>query len=347
LSKALPVEINTIFNSILTPESLNYRGIIFAACLLNAKIAFSQTLTCQTSCPQPGEVFSMRTSSPVLSSPGAGQVWNFSNISTISPGTHLISYSQASSVPSASLYPQAGLVRTNTNRGVDFLITGSNGVQKASAVNVSVNTQQVELPLPFAYGDTFTQTVISTLVSGSDTFVTTWHNSLSGYASGTLILPSGTSPDVLVVKLYSNWSTTKNGVAYGYAYNKSAYSYYSQNVSHPLFYTMQLSETGPADYFPYTEFLDRVFTGLRVESESDVSSIEVYPSPAADIVNVALPTETGGTLLLMNALGQRLTVQNVTGGACRLDVTGLPEGIYMITFVGEDGMVHEKMVVGR
>ncbi len=319
---------------------------VFPIFLMNIQNAFGQTLTCQTSCPQAGEVFSMRTSSPVLNSPGANQLWNFSSIAAISPETHLISYNIATSVPTATLYPQADLVRTGT--GADaFLTVGNGGVREVYPITVSATINPMELPLPFAYGDIYTETVISTSVSGADTFVTSLQNSFAAHGSGTLILPSGTFQDVLAIKFKSTRSVTKNGSPYGYIYYNTSYYYYSQTISHPLLYTRQLSESGAGDYGPYTEFIDHVIVGIENEAEEDGSDIVVFPNPAGDLVNIRFAAITKGTVLLKNSLGQQLIAQNCGEGSFSLSLAGLPEGMYIISFVSDTYTINKKLVVSK
>jgi hypothetical protein len=49
-----------------------------------------------------------------------------------------------------------------------------------------------------------------------------------------------------------------------------------------------------------------------------------------------------GELELFNALGQKLKTQSILIGQSRLDVSGLPKGMYWIKM---QGMTEEKLVV--
>ncbi|WP_317898700.1 T9SS type A sorting domain-containing protein [Aurantibacillus circumpalustris] len=320
--------------------------VAFSICLLTTQSILGQTLTCATSCPKAGEVFSIRTSSPVLNTAGANQVWNFAVIPSTSPVTYQVSYIAASSVPAASLYPQANLVRTQAGNNT-FLTSSSAGLSKAYPSTYSVTADPIELPLPFTYGDTYTQTIIYTSVVATDTLVTTWQNSFLGHGTGTLILPSGTFTNVLAIKYLSTWSTKKNGTLDGYIVQNKSYYYYSQNISYPLLYTRQLSESGPGDYGPYTEFMDHIVLGIKDVTVNDNREMTVFPNPASDRVSIKFSEITKGVILLRNSLGQQLIEQNYENGDINLNLAGLAEGLYTISFVDKNYTLNRKLVVSR
>lgn len=314
--------------------------------ILSSQITFGQTLTCQTSCPQAGEIFAVRTSSPVSSSPGANQVWNFSTISAVSLSTYLVTYKAASSIPSASLHPNADLLKSG-NRGNIFLRVGNDGIRKTSPSSYTITADAMELPLPFTYGDAYSETVVSKALSGSDTLVTIVNSWFNAQGSGTLILPSGTFNDVLVIKYTSNWSTKKNGVPFGYSNSITAYYYYSPYFSHPLLYTEQKYTTGPQDYYPYTEFLDHVVLGLNEKMKKEDDEMIVFPNPASDRVDIKVPAGAKGTIVLKNTLGQQLIKQTIEELSYALDISSLPKGIYMVSFSTDTYTIHKKLHIER
>lgn len=328
-------------------KSFHYKILfVLPVCILSTQGAFGQTLTCQTHCPTPGEIFAMKTSSPVPNSSGTNQLWNFGAVAAISPGTHMVSYSAAASVPSASLYPQATIYKSKSGSG-GFLSVGNGGIRSASAITASVNMDVMQLPLPFAYGDSYSETVIFTNVSGTDTIKTYWVDSFHAHGSGTLILPSGTHPNVLAIQVQRTESTKKNGILFGYIDHTNTYYYYSQYVSHYLLFTSQRTTTGPEDYVPYTEFMDHVVQGLQSENADDQSEMSVFPNPTGDLVNIVFAAVTKGTLVLKNTLGQQLIEKKYEGGPCNLNVGDLPEGMYVVSFVSGTFSFNKRLVVNR
>lgn len=206
--------------------------LLYLAPFFSGQVLTSQTLTCQNNCPQPGQMFSIRTSSPVFSSSGTNQLWNFSQVPAISAGTQMVSYVALGAVPAASLYPQANVVKVENGYN-SFLHTGSNGVRLAVANTSSYNIEPMQLPLPFSYGNTYTQTTLWTVVNGNDTIIHKEVSTFNAHGTGTLILPSGTFNDVLSIKGTKTKSSTLNGAPYDYIYYDNFNYYYSDKIAHP------------------------------------------------------------------------------------------------------------------
>lgn len=320
--------------------------LVILISITNSSTVSAQTLSCQSNCPQAGDMFSMRTSSPVLTTAGTNQVWNFSNLAAISTNDHIISYSSASSVPSSSLYPQANLFRAGVGANA-FLVSGNGGIREAFPNTITANADAMLLPLPFAYGNTYSETIISTSISAGDTTITSRQIAFAAIGSGTLILPSGTFYDVLAIKYNSTQSATKNGAPFGFIYFNTSYYYYSSHITHPLLYTKQLYETGPFDYAPYTEFIDHIITGLESIAEPPSSDVLVFPNPASDFVTLTFDTNTKGRILIKNYSGQVVLEQEYTEGNCRLNTSILPEGLFLMTVIGERISLNKKIVISR
>lgn len=326
----------------------HHMRIVFYYCmfLLWFRDVSGQTLTCQTNCPQAGEVFSMKTASPVIASAGANQLWNFGMVPGMSGGTHLIAYNPPGSTPASSLYPQANLVRSKS--GVNtFLFSDNTGVRVLSSTSTTVNTPPMELPLPFKFGDTYSETVASTSISATDTFVTTWQNSFDAYGAGTLILPSGTYPDVLAIKYTGTMTVTKNGNNTGEMVNNTSYYMYSPNISQWLVYSRSLTGTGPIDHAPYTEILDQVVVGLEERTKDDANDWSVSPNPTRDFVNVKLNHVLPGMIVVRNTLGQQVLDVECREGHCTLNLSDFPEGVYTVSLVNGAFVANKKLVVGR
>ncbi|MBA3648997.1 MAG: T9SS type A sorting domain-containing protein [Chitinophagales bacterium] len=60
------------------------------------------------------------------------------------------------------------------------------------------------------------------------------------------------------------------------------------------------------------------------------SQLKVYPNPASNTINVAMP-EKEGKLIISNSLGQILYSKNLFSNEDALDLSGFAKGIYLIT----------------
>jgi ELWxxDGT repeat protein len=78
------------------------------------------------------------------------------------------------------------------------------------------------------------------------------------------------------------------------------------------------------------------------------AEIKVYPNPATDFVSVDISeNEMGGTLNLLSSSGQLVRNASIMEGetSIRLELQGLPKGIYLVRWEQKDGVVVTKKVV--
>lgn len=82
-------------------------------------------------------------------------------------------------------------------------------------------------------------------------------------------------------------------------------------------------------------------------AEQTKNAVTVYPNPAATDLIIELPegSEEIATISLINPIGQQVTIPVVReGNIARLNVAGLPEGVYTVS-VGEMG--YKRVVIAR
>jgi hypothetical protein len=70
------------------------------------------------------------------------------------------------------------------------------------------------------------------------------------------------------------------------------------------------------------------------EQPSNGTSIELYPNPAKEQLNIAVNGETIGEVQVHNALGQPVATWNIDASSGVLDVGKFPQGIYFLTLPG-------------
>jgi hypothetical protein len=74
----------------------------------------------------------------------------------------------------------------------------------------------------------------------------------------------------------------------------------------------------------------------------------VYPNPAGDMVNIYLPAPAGGMIVeLMNSRGQKVLEQKMQMPPCRLSLSSLPEGIYLLRIYNGHKVWVRKLVIQR
>ncbi len=88
--------------------------------------------------------------------------------------------------------------------------------------------------------------------------------------------------------------------------------------------------------------LNVIPTGIK--NISNKSVISIYPNPAHDKIVVDINTNSTGTLLVLNNLGQTCRQQQITGNITTIDINSLPVGMYIIKLQIDGEIQYSKMV---
>ena len=66
------------------------------------------------------------------------------------------------------------------------------------------------------------------------------------------------------------------------------------------------------------------------ENQILFSSLNIFPNPATDLIQLHLPTNHSTMLTLFNLLGEKVKEQTITGSDITIDVSELPAGMYVV-----------------
>ena len=95
--------------------------------------------------------------------------------------------------------------------------------------------------------------------------------------------------------------------------------------------------TGPAPFFSPSvqDQYQSPCMALGVPSERDPSGIlqKIYPNPAEG--KITIESEEGGKIFIIASNGRQLPPVEITGATTTIDVSALPDGIYLVRVVGE------------
>lgn len=75
------------------------------------------------------------------------------------------------------------------------------------------------------------------------------------------------------------------------------------------------------------------------------SSVKVYPNPAHNFVQIALPNDVMKSVTLISINGAVVKSANNLGEQGTLDIKGIAPGVYTLTIEGEKATIHHKVVV--
>jgi hypothetical protein len=297
------------------------------------------TLTAAGVNPVLGETVNMNNgnyTSP--GSAGTSQTWDLTGIGAGTPAG-AATIVNASATANAASFPGATIALDNTTSGsAQYYKTTSTawqnyGVYVPGTALPNSNPEDL-LHFPFSHGNSFTDSWAGQFVSGGYTFYRTGSTTVTADGYGTLTTPNGTYSNVMRVHFVQTYQDSAYvGVPYVITYVNDEYMWYKEGIHSQVavVYTLTSSAGGPYTGGSY-------ITGtVGVEESSLLSSFDVYPNPASEILNLNLSVETQAKLdvVIYNSLGQQ--VMNVTEGNAvtganlfSVDVATLNEGVYFV-----------------
>jgi hypothetical protein len=290
--------------------------------------------------PVVGDIIStinLDTAGLFLGSSGTSQTWNYTGISTGTNTPFTYTYAPMSSVAQNSLYPNGNIatlfaiggyaqVYNITNTKVEYL-----GLAAPSTSGCTIYNDPVTYyTLPFAYGSLSTDTYSRTTESG--TIVT------SGDGTGTLLLPSGTYPNVLKLKIsYSDTS----GI---YSIENRFYSAISK---FPLL-TIS-SHTISTNIYKGGSINSQV--SAFIKETINLGEFDIYPNPIAN-GKVYLKSEKDEKLSgleITNVLGRVVlsyTSKHLDDAEIiSIDVSTLEKGLYFLNITSHQTTLTKKIII--
>ena len=84
------------------------------------------------------------------------------------------------------------------------------------------------------------------------------------------------------------------------------------------------------------------------EEGNDANLLSIYPNPAWDAVNVKIP-ESVSLLIITDLVGKEVRkISNISNAVYRLEIADLPEGLYILSAVEDNGnLLQGKLMVSR
>lgn len=84
---------------------------------------------------------------------------------------------------------------------------------------------------------------------------------------------------------------------------------------------------------------------LVEESVTDAAaSIKLYPNPASDVLNIELPLEMSGDVVVYNGNGQTVLKTTLSATSQSIDISGLESGVYAVQIGAGDNLVTKRFI---
>lgn len=95
-------------------------------------------------------------------------------------------------------------------------------------------------------------------------------------------------------------------------------------------------------------FSDQDLLGTpEISVKPKASPLRLFPNPTQNRVNIALPDQTIQTAYVLDLYGRLILQREFYAGNATLDLSGLPNGIYIVSVTSESGEIHTKKLILR
>ena len=289
---------------------------------------------------------------------GPNQTWDFHTDTTQwqENNSYISSWSQQDSTyfPTATMGIHDYIVPASFYNDIFYQLTG-NVFSYLGYYNPAINelskTKQEVFHFPFTYLSTFTDAYSG---SYSKNYAGTFQMSnfteqdtviADGY--GTLITPFYTFSNVLRVKTLSTIQGRRCTGCFPpvYSYDTTrmvSYKWYSP--SYPGVELMSISHAQGDSIQRDGRFAYNINTGIETITATD--NWQLYPNPTNDKLQITSSDATGGSLVLIDMMGNVLSATTIDAGekSKTIDMSALAQGMYIVSYQSGSGAGCKKVV---
>lgn len=312
--------------------------------------------------PGIGQVFTYEQAAYVAPPPGgAALLYDYSTLtSTGSTALNWIDpalYSNAAANPTAELALAAGpdtSLYATTAQGLELVGERNELFLLGSTVVLDIQhtNNMLELKLPLAFGDTWSDVVTGNVISDGSTGTRNGVITAVADAYGSVVLPGGTTAPVLRVRkeLVETVQIPIGGNPVNVAHKRIQVDHYAPWLKMPIL-------TSYVDSLTY--IVSVVETGTRYMLADPVGvpdarmdrGVVVYPNPASDVLSVAFMERmpSGTRITLCDAAGRVLRDRTLSAGVVRHEepLEGIAEGVYTLLVGTPQGVCSAHRFVKR
>ena len=266
---------------------------------------------------------------------GANVTWNFATIPN--NGNSTASYIACSAAPDCGVMTGANVVMSGVGNYI-YYNAGTSALSvrgiKVNNVLFDYNNPEDYLRYPFAFNDSYADSVNATFTSGSP-MVRKGQTTVTADGWGTLILPTGTFTNVLRVHRASVYSDYVMGVPM-FHYTSAWYVWYQPGNHDVLLSTNAVTIGGGGGTTTNSVYSNQTPLGIT-ENPTLAGTLQVYPNPAKDMIHVKFTTDARSTVsITLTDMTGRLVTEAVSKEYAAgtesetINTSALAKGVYML-----------------
>lgn len=284
---------------------------------------------------------------------GADQVFDYSTL--LVAGTTTVQWTDTTAYSNGGLFTGAQMMSVNGTDTVFYALTDA-GLERVGEfkrlvvgqtidMEITHSNNLLDLSLPLAYNDQWSDDVLGTVTSGADTGERNGIIQGSADAWGTILLP-GVTGAVPVLRVFTNLQEIIQipigGNPADVTHKHKQYDYYAPFLKMPILSVY-------SDSLTYL-FVNVADNGIRWMNTNPVGMAELAsvpmeiglaPNPASDnvVMTLDLPTEAGAILIISDATGRTIISERMPAATRRwdLETQALATGCYSVTVLDRNG----------
>ncbi len=290
---------------------------------------------------------------------GAGNTWNFSTVTTLTTS----SFNYTTGAASNTAYANANLMVLTKPTDAIYIKTSASGIDYYGGPvvvgpvvgSITYSNPAKTMSYPCNMGTTASATVsgilnIVTPLAGSGNY--TGNSSITADATGTLVFANRTYTDVLRVLTSQTMNYTVSGLP-GVITIKT-YDWYTPGIKQPIFTinTSTLTTIAGPNTQSFVARHKATLTASSTPTPTDTgihdnqadNSLEVFPNPAANSLNITLSSPEA-QVRLFDVTGKVVLSEKITMERNSISTASLPDGVYVCEVSDGKSRKTQKVVI--
>lgn len=299
------------------------------------------TLTLATNAPTAGTGYTLNYGAWASAGPGGT---NFTwDLSTLTADSSLsVQYAAVAGTPNGAQFPTATVAEVN-DVVTQYYRVAADGIHFAGSDDgesiIVHNPQGIYLPFPCTIGDNWSSPQNATFTSEGMTVTRTGNFSGGADGYGTLVMPSGSIPNVLRV----HWTHTLEDVMgpMTMVHTYDSYVFFVAGQAQPIveLVTASIDFGGGTQTRQFSRWTNAVSTHI---DDRATDALGLFPNPADEEVTISWPAELGtpATVAVVNMAGRTVMHEHLpatSSTSTRIHVGSLFAGLYHVTLTSSNG----------
>jgi hypothetical protein len=312
---------------------------------------FSQPTLDYNLVPEVGDTFTYYSLSSGQSllpgNSGSDVVWDFSSLDLSNTSQFTVNYSDPDDTPYGNSFPNSNLSKVYSLAQIEYYNKNSDSISYLGEYSTPTtrfyHDGLINLKFPSTFGDTFIDDFASNFTQNGNSVSRTGTVDVTFDGYGTLILPDITISNTIRIRTVKETIDVSSGGTT--IYTDTLYHWYSPNLSDYVLYYYVSVYQGSTASFAHLMHSDDI-ASIGSENKDNAGDVNLYPNPAKNLLNIALPTpNTNYSIKIFTSEGQLVKSVDIKAELSSIDISDFSKGFYLMKIIGPENVLTKKFMV--